>query len=80
MYNKLLDWVRWLVTTYNIDGLRVDTYPMVSKNFWTDFSKAAGVYTVGEVFCWQNDYVAGYQGPLDATLNYPIYYSLRNVF
>jgi len=30
----LLDWVSYLVTTYDFDGIRIDTVPEVSKDFW----------------------------------------------
>ena len=35
---------------------------------------------MGEVFNGDPEYVAGYQGPLDATLNYPMYFKLKNAF
>ena len=35
---------------------------------------------MGEVFNGDPEYVAGYQGPLAATLNYPMYYKLKNAF
>ena len=47
---QLTQWIRWLVTEYNFDGLRIDTLMMVKTDFWYKFSSAAGVYTVGEVF------------------------------
>lgn len=33
----LLDWIDWLITTYDIDGLRIDTIPEVPKWFWSKF-------------------------------------------
>jgi hypothetical protein len=38
-----------MVTTYSLDGLRVDTAPEVARPFWREFSGAAGVFTLGEV-------------------------------
>ena len=35
---------------------------------------------MGEVFNGNPNYVSGYQGPLDATLNYPMYFKLKNAF
>lgn len=58
----------------------MDTTPEVAKSFWSQYSKSAGVYTVGEVFNGDPNYVSGYQGALDATLNYPMYYKLKNAF
>lgn len=42
-------WIANLVSTYGIDGLRMDTTLEVEKDFWPGFSSAAGVYLVGEV-------------------------------
>jgi alpha-amylase len=42
-------WIKDLVTTYGIDGLRIDSLLEVEKDFWPGFSSAAGVYLVGEV-------------------------------
>ena len=81
MSSTLNTWVRNTVSKYGFDGLRVDTTPEVAKTFWSQYSKSAGVYTVGEVFNGDPHYVAGYQGTaLDATLNYPMYYKLYNAF
>ncbi len=35
---------------------------------------------MGEVFDGRFDYVADYQNYLDAVLNYPLYFALKNVF
>ncbi len=70
-----------MVSKYQIDGIRIDTIPEVPKWFWQQFSEAAGVYQVGEVFDGRMDYVSDYQNCcLDATLNYPLFFSLRNAF
>lgn len=34
----------------------------------------------GEVFDGNLGYVGGYQGPLDSTLHYPLYFILKDVF
>jgi len=59
---KLLDWIRKLVQDYGVDGLRIDTVKHVRKDFWPDFAKAAGVFTLGEVFIGDTDYAAQYTG------------------
>ncbi|KAI0965401.1 glycoside hydrolase superfamily [Xylaria arbuscula] len=71
------DWVKYLVTEYSFDGVRIDTVKHVNKDFWSPFSSAAGVYTVGEVFDGDVDYVAGYADLMSGLLNYPIYYPLN---
>jgi alpha-amylase len=76
----LVDWIKDLIKKYNIDGIRIDTVPEVPKWFWTEFANAAGVYQVGEVFDGRLEYVADYQNYIDAVLNYPLFFSLRNAF
>jgi alpha-amylase len=50
------------VQTYGVDGLRIDTIPYVPAAFWSEFSAAAGVYTVGEIDMGDVQWVASYQG------------------
>mmetsp|Transcript_1008 Transcript_1008/g.1000 ORF Transcript_1008/g.1000 Transcript_1008/m.1000 type:complete len:341 (-) Transcript_1008:24-1046(-) len=78
--NTLKSWINWIVNKYGFDGLRVDTAVEVPKDFWYEFQASAGVYAVGEAFNGDINYVSGYQGPLDAVLNYPLYFLLRNIF
>jgi alpha-amylase len=59
---KLLDWVHNLVQDYDVDGLRIDTVKHIRKDFWPDFSKAAGVFTLGEVLINDTSYAAQYTG------------------
>lgn len=63
---------------YKIDGLRIDTVPEVPKWFWQQFTEASGVYTVGEVFNGNMDYLAGYVGSVSGVLNYPFYYWVKD--
>ncbi|KAL1683489.1 glycoside hydrolase family 13 protein [Schizophyllum commune] len=74
-------WVKELVQTYNIDGLRIDAAKHVNIDFWSDFCKAAGVFCIGEVFGGDNvDALAQYQGPLDSVLNFNMYTALMSAF
>ena len=73
-------WIRALVSTYGIDGLRIDTVKHVQKSFWPGFSATAGVYCVGEVFDGDPAYTCPYQDYLDGVLNYPLYYPLTAAF
>ena len=59
---KLLDWVHKLVEDYGVDGLRIDTVKHIRKDFWPEFSKAAGVFTLGEVLINDTDYASQYTG------------------
>lgn len=38
------------------------------------------MFTIGEVFNGDPNYCSGYQGPLSAVLDYPMYYKLYNAF
>ena len=78
--STLKNWIRSTVSTYGVDGIRIDTVPEVPKDFWSEYTKSAGVYSVGEVFNGNPQYVGGYQGPVAATLNYPMYFKLLNAF
>jgi alpha-amylase len=77
---KLLEWARDFSLKYKIDALRIDTVPHVPKTFWAEFSRAAGVYTVGEILNFDLKYLAGYQGVVDGVLNYALYSALRYAF
>lgn len=53
-------WVGDLVKNYSIDGLRIDTVKHVRKDFWPEFAKSAGVFTIGEVLDNRTTYVTDY--------------------
>ncbi|KAJ3805543.1 alpha-amylase [Lentinula aff. lateritia] len=76
----MYSWVKNLVSTYDIDGLRVDTVKHVRQDFWPDFASNAGVYTVGEVFTGNVSYVASYTQGLDSVLDYPTYFAVYDAF
>ena len=77
----LLAWVHDVVRNYSFDGLRVDTTPEVKPAFWREWQASAGVYAVGEVFNADVAYVASFQhAALDATLSYPLFFTLRSCF
>lgn len=78
--DELLRWIKYMVNKYHVDGLRVDTVPEVPRWFWHKFNAASGVFQMGEVFNGNVEYVASYQGPLTATFNYPLYYSINDGF
>jgi len=76
----LKDWVRGIVQKYNFDGIRIDTIPEVSKDFWSEYGQAAGVFQMGECFNGDPAYVGPYQGHVTALFNYPMYYTIGDVF
>jgi len=49
VHDELIKWGRYMVDTYAIDAIRLDTAPYVSKEFLTDFQAAVGVPILGEV-------------------------------
>ncbi|KAI0776563.1 glycoside hydrolase family 13 protein [Trametes elegans] len=73
-------WVSKLVSDYSVDGVRIDTVKHVRKDFWPDFAKSAGVFTIGEVLHNETDYVSQYTQVLDSVLDYPTWYPLVAAF
>ena len=59
-----------------VDGLRLDSAGNVDKDFFIDFTKAAAVFTTGEVNSGVPAYTCPYQTTLDSVLNYPMYAEL----
>jgi len=52
----------------------------VPKWFWSEFTKSAMVYSIGEALHRDFHYVADYQNYMDAVLNYPMYYKVLDVY
>jgi alpha-amylase len=77
---ELKNWVKYLVDTYGFDGVRIDTIPEVPKDFWTEFGQAAGVFQMGECFNGDPAYVGPYQNNVTGLFNYPMYYTINDVF
>lgn len=73
-------WIKWLVTEYGFDGLRIDTVKHVEKDYWPGFVSAAGVYAIGEVFSGDPNYLSGYASVMPGLLNYALYYPMNNFF
>ncbi|KAI5850741.1 alpha-amylase [Tricharina praecox] len=73
-------WVKELVETYRIDGLRIDTAKHMGQQFLYSFNAAAAVFSMGEVYHEDPGYTCQYQNAVDGLLNYPIWYSLTSVF
>ncbi|KAJ3573561.1 hypothetical protein NPX13_g4659 [Xylaria arbuscula] len=64
-------WVSDLVSTYGIDGFRVDTVQHVEKDFWPGFSNAAGCYLVGEIFNGDPSIFPDWLKYISGAMNYP---------
>lgn len=76
----LIDWIKNHITQFKFDAIRIDTVPHVEKAFWKEYTEAGGVYSIGEVFRPNETYVGDYQNYMDATLNYPMWYTIKDVF
>lgn len=76
----LKDWVKGIVETYGFDGIRIDTIPEVPKDFWQEYGESAGVFQMGENFNGDPAYVGPYQNYLTALFNYPMFYTISDVF
>lgn len=59
--STLNTWIHHLVSTFQIDALRIDTVKHVRKDFWKGFIESAGVACLGEVLNGDPTYLALYQ-------------------
>ncbi|XP_076435565.1 uncharacterized protein LOC143275379 [Babylonia areolata] len=82
VHDTLLTWIRDITQEYGFDGYRVDTVVEMPKPFWSDFSASVSdVYLLGEANNGDRTcYTGGYQGPLPAVLNFPLYWAMRRTF
>jgi alpha-amylase len=78
--NYLLNWVHDVVQTYNFDGIRIDTVQEVPRDFWQEYNPASGVFQMGECYNEDPSYVGYYQPALTALFNYPMYFTIKNVY
>ncbi|KAJ7151716.1 glycoside hydrolase family 13 protein [Mycena filopes] len=68
----LTKYILYLVSTFNIDGCRLDAARNIPMLFWTNLSRAVGVYFQGEVWSGDPDIICPYQGCMDGLHNYPV--------
>jgi alpha-amylase len=78
--SQLHDMATKLVSDFSVDGLRIDTVKHVRKDFWPDFVKAAGVFTMGEVLSNETSYIAPYTEVMDSVLDYSTWFPLVAAF
>ncbi|KAJ3279475.1 hypothetical protein HK104_001433 [Borealophlyctis nickersoniae] len=77
---ELNKWVKWLVSTYGFDGIRIDTVKHVRRDFWPGYVSSAGVFAIGEVFTSDADQLASYKDKVPSLLNFPFYNLCQAVF
>jgi glycosidase len=84
----------WWIEETGADGLRIDTFPYVGRQFWSRFHKTLHrlypkLTTVGEVFNPDATIVSSFAGGvtrngvdtgLDTPFDFPSYFALREVF
>lgn len=79
----LLEWIEYMVTTYEVDGIRLDTALYVPQDFLRKFQRRAGVLVLGELVMYNmslhRSFVAP-AGPLSSLLNFPITEHLKYAF
>lgn len=80
VYDIWNDWIADVVSSYGVDGIRLDSAYELNYNFTPTFEDAAGVYLVGEVFNGDPDVVTPYQQYMSGLLNYPAYYWITQAF
>ncbi|KAB8270765.1 glycoside hydrolase superfamily [Aspergillus minisclerotigenes] len=74
-------WIKETISTYSIDGLRLDAAKHVTPEFLPLFQKATGdSFLTGEVFDKSVQRICGYQDYLTSVPNYPIYFSILDAF
>lgn len=61
VYSVWYSWIADIVSTYGVDGIRLDSAEEVNYNFTPGFEDAAGVYVLGEVFDGDPAFVTPYQ-------------------
>ncbi len=77
---ELKKWGQWIIAQSGVDGLRIDTAKHVPKWFLRDFDTAVNTFTIGEVYHGDPAYVGDYTNYTDAVLDFPMYYTIKDVF
>ncbi len=84
----------WWIEQGGLDGLRLDTFPYINRQFWADFHTTLralypNLTTVGEIFNGDPTVVSTFAGGVTRTgvdtglftpFDYPLHFSIRNVF
>lgn len=78
--NELKKWIRWMISETNVDALRIDTTKHVPKSYLREFTTAANTFTFGEVYGSEPSYLGDYSNYVDAALDFPMYYTIEEVF
>ncbi|KAN0071172.1 Glycoside hydrolase superfamily [Elaphomyces granulatus] len=76
------DWAKQLLSNYSFDAVRIDAAKHVNDAYLSDFSKAVGVLSLGEIFSGDSNFVCRYLNSnlVTSFLNYPVYYGAMDAF
>lgn len=74
------DWISEVVSNFSVDGLRLDAAKHVNDAFLPAFTKAAGVFSIGEVYDGDVPTFCPYQELLPSMTNYPNYFAMIKAF
>ncbi|KIR63793.1 alpha-amylase [Cryptococcus bacillisporus CA1873] len=79
--STLNTWIHHLVSTFQIDALRIDTVKHVRKEFWKGFMESAGVACLGEVLNGDPTYLARYQREVMGSIfDFATYWHIQRTF
>ncbi|RAL06908.1 alpha-amylase [Aspergillus homomorphus CBS 101889] len=79
--DMLVDWANQIISTYSIDGLRIDAAKSVNPSFLTEFHNRVGIFMTGEVFEQNASIVCDFQNNyLPSLPNFPLYYTILDAF
>ncbi|KAI5919518.1 glycoside hydrolase family 13 protein [Camillea tinctor] len=73
-------WIADIISTYGIDGLRIDSAKHVEKGFFPGFQTAANVHMLGEVYNGDPSVFPDWLNYISGLLNYPAYYWITRAF
>ncbi|OJJ01645.1 hypothetical protein ASPVEDRAFT_52555 [Aspergillus versicolor CBS 583.65] len=78
--SMIQEWAKGLVGNYSIDGLRVDSARNMNDAYLTSFSRAAGVFTMGEVDTESTGDACKYEDFMSGILNQPLHEPMVQAF
>ncbi|KAI9371642.1 glycoside hydrolase superfamily [Aspergillus egyptiacus] len=74
-------WIQEMISTYSIDGLRLDATKHITPDFLRKFQAAADIFIFGEVYERSVDIICNYQrNYISSITNYPIYFAMLDAF
>ncbi|RHZ70159.1 hypothetical protein CDV55_102065 [Aspergillus turcosus] len=80
--STLEKWAQNMISTYQIDGLRIDAAKHVDTGFLSNFGKAlSDTFMTGEVYQQEVDIICDYKNNyITSVPNFPVYFSVLDAF